>query len=146
MGIAPPVKPDVVRMTGHHEVKKSETVMIRKDSFHGDRKLVTYINGGPKGWRLEADVMGQLDERGFIRNDLIFGLNCMCLSCSESFWIRPTNKTFWIQPSETPCPVVGGGVPVIEGYDCGLLTVREKLKCPSCGYTFRITDGVCSDV
>lgn len=148
MGIAPPVKDDMVRITGHHGTSKQDEVVLRKDEFAGTRKLVTYVHRRDNGYKLEADVFGMLDAKGYIVNELVQSVNLMCMSCTLNVWLRRANKTFWIEPNPVACIMIGklGGPPPGVSYDVGKLTVREICGCPHCGMRFRITDGIWSVV
>jgi hypothetical protein len=149
MGIAPPVKPDMVRVTGHHSVKKTEEVVIKKDELHGTRKLITFIRA-ENGIKMEADVFGILDAKGYLRNDLVSAVNCICCFCAENYFIRKENKEFWFDLNPEPCVMLGatGAPPPGVAYDVGLLSVRENLQCPheGCKARFRITMGRMSKI
>lgn len=150
MGITPPVKDGVVRITGHHSTEKDEQkeVVIRKDEFTGTRKLVTYVKRPDNGWKLEADVFGVLDSKGYIVNELVQSVNMLCMnsSCTLNLWLRRANKTFVIEPNPVACVMLGklNGPPPGVAYDVGRLSIRENCSCPHCGMRFRIADGVWS--
>ncbi len=150
MGIAPPVKPDMVRVTGHHSVeKKPDEIVIKKDELHGTRRLITIILAD-NGIKMEADVFGILDGKGYLRNDLVTAINCICAYCAQNYFIRRENKDFYFDLNPRACIVLGrtGAPPPGVAYNVGLLTVTQDLGCPEkdCGARFRITMGRMSKI
>ena len=147
MSVKPPVRDDMVRMTGLRD--QTEQVgpgeVIRRDEYYGGRKLVTHILGN--GLDNEADVFGYLGADGFLKQDLVWAVNAMCVFCSNNWYLRPSNKTFWFTPPRNPCPHVGpDSLPVGVAWDVGKLTVREALQCPTCRKRMRISEGRCEAI
>ena len=146
MSLKPPVRDDVVRMTGLHDQTQpaGPGEVIRRDSFFGTRKLITIVRRRDNGWRLEADVFGILDEHGYLRQDLVSQVNLMCMAehCTANIWLGKSNKDFYFDINPKACVKLGDGPAPGVAYDGGALTGEAPLQCPYCLTRFRISGGI----